>query len=148
MRSWSLCCDWLLFSHIMLRLRLVFVVRCNIFNFTIQNVTECIDGVHTDTLIILQAVYQGLTEMVFFMKCVLCNTSFLHGKPQFIIFNQRLSPPFSCLSLIIGLRQKVTKVLFSEPISRRRWIEKAENKRNCTGSRLLYMRDVHMQWIS
>lgn len=26
------------------------------------------------------------------------------GKPQFIIFNQRLSPPFSCLSLIIGLR--------------------------------------------
>ena len=26
----------------MLRLRLVFVVRCNIFNFTIQNVTECI----------------------------------------------------------------------------------------------------------
>ena len=40
-------------------------MRCNIFNFTIQNVTECIDGVHTDTLIILQAVYQGLTEVVF-----------------------------------------------------------------------------------
>lgn len=88
----------------MLRLRLVFVVRCNIFNFTIQNVTECIDGVHTDTFIILQTMYQGLTEMIFFVKSVFCDTSLLHGKPQFIIFNQRLSPPFSCLSLIIGLR--------------------------------------------
>lgn len=86
------------------QLGLVFIVCCNIFNFTIQNITESVDGVHTDTFIILQTMYQGLTEMIFFVKSVFCDTSFLHGKPQFIIFNQRLSPPFSCLSLIIGLR--------------------------------------------
>lgn len=86
------------------QLGLVFIVCCNIFNFTIQNITESVDGVHTDTFIILQTMYQGLTEMIFFVKSVFCDASFLHGKPQFIIFNQRLSPPFSCLSLIIGLR--------------------------------------------
>lgn len=86
------------------QLGLVFIVCCNIFNFTIQNITESVDGVHTDTFIILQTMYQGLTEMIFFVKSVFCDTSLLHGKPQFIIFNQRLSPPFSCLSLIIGLR--------------------------------------------
>lgn len=76
------------------QLGLVFIVRCNIFNFTIQNITESVDGVHTDTFIILQTMYQGLTEMIFFVKSVFCDTSFLHGKPQFIIFNQRLSPTF------------------------------------------------------
>lgn len=52
------------------QLGLVFIVCCNIFNFTIQNITESVDGVHTDTFIILQTMYQGLTEMIFFVKSV------------------------------------------------------------------------------
>lgn len=59
------------------QLGLVFIVCCNIFNFTIQNITESVDGVHTDTFIILQTMYQGLTEMIFFVKSVFCDTSFL-----------------------------------------------------------------------
>lgn len=77
---------------------------------------------HADAFILLQAVDLGFAYVIFFMQRIFCDLFFFHCFPQFIVPNHVpapfLLPQILGIFFIINLHQKVTKDLFSEPLTK------------------------------
>ena len=60
----------------------------NVLDITLQDVAEGVDRVHVDALIVLQAVDQRFTDMMFFMYGIFRDPFFLHVLPYIVISYQ------------------------------------------------------------
>lgn len=82
---------------------LIFIMSCDVLDFTIKDIAKCIDRIHADTFVFTESVQQRFTDMVVFSQIILSDTFFFHGIPKLVIFNHNNNYLRACNNFILFL---------------------------------------------